>query len=47
MYNEAHKIMYSDVKISTTCARVSTLRSYSENIWIETESLVSVKEKNL
>ncbi len=38
MFNETQKIMHSDVKVSATCVRISSLRSHSESVWIETES---------
>lgn len=44
MYNETRKIMHSDVCCSATCARVSSLRSHSESVWIETERPLSVEE---
>ena len=44
MYNETRKIMHSDVKCSATCVRVSSLRSHSESVWIETEKPISVEE---
>ena len=44
MYNETRKIMHSDVKCSAMCVRVSSLRSHSESVWIETESPISVEE---
>ena len=44
MFNETRKIMHSDVKCSATCVRVSTLRSHSESVWIETERPISVEE---
>ena len=44
MYNETRKIMHSDVKCSATCVRVSSLRSHSESVWIETERPISVEE---
>ncbi|MBR4440203.1 MAG: aspartate-semialdehyde dehydrogenase [Bacteroidales bacterium] len=44
MYNETRKIMHSDVKCSATCVRVSSLRSHSESVWIETEKPLSVEE---
>ena len=43
MYNETRKIMHSDVRCSATCVRVSSLRSHSESVWIETEQPVSVE----
>lgn len=42
MFNETRKIMHSDVKCSATCVRVSSLRSHSESVWIETETPISV-----
>ena len=44
MFNETQKIMHSDVKTSATCVRVSSLRSHSESVWMETESPVSVED---
>jgi aspartate-semialdehyde dehydrogenase len=44
MYNETRKIMHSDIKVSATCVRVPSLRSHSENVWVETERPVSVEE---
>ncbi|MCD8297487.1 MAG: aspartate-semialdehyde dehydrogenase [Prevotella sp.] len=44
MFNETQKIMHSDVKCSATCVRVSSLRSHSESVWIETECPISVEE---
>ncbi|MBQ2322329.1 MAG: aspartate-semialdehyde dehydrogenase [Bacteroidales bacterium] len=44
MYNETRKIMHSDVRTSATCVRVSSLRSHSESVWIETEKPLSVQE---
>ncbi|MCD8290783.1 MAG: aspartate-semialdehyde dehydrogenase [Prevotella sp.] len=44
MFNETQKIMHSDVKCSATCVRVSSLRSHSESVWIETERPISVEE---
>ena len=43
MYNETQKIMHTDAKCSATCVRVSSLRSHSESVWIETESPISVE----
>ena len=42
MYNETRKIMHSDVRTSATCVRVSSLRSHSESVWIETEKPLTV-----
>ena len=44
MYTETRKIMHSDVCCSATCVRVSSLRSHSESVWIETERPLSVAE---
>ena len=44
MYNETQKIMHSDVKCSATCVRVSSLRSHSESIWVETERELDIHE---
>lgn len=42
MFNETQKIMHSDIKTSATCVRVSSLRSHSESVWIETEKPLTV-----
>jgi aspartate-semialdehyde dehydrogenase len=44
MYNETRKIMHTDAKCSAMCVRVSSLRSHSESVWIETERPLSVEE---
>ena len=44
MYHETQKIMHTDAKCSATCVRVSSLRSHSESVWIETEHPLSVEE---
>ena len=44
MYNETRKIIHSDVKCSATCVRISSLRSHSEAVWIETERPLEVEE---
>ena len=44
MFHETRKIMHSDVRTSATCVRVSSLRSHSESIWLETERPLSVEE---
>ncbi len=44
MFNETRKIMHSDVRVSATCVRVSSLRSHSESVWFETERPLSVDE---
>lgn len=43
MYHETRKIMHSDVKCSATCVRISSLRSHSEAVWIETEEPLEVE----
>ncbi|MBO4768844.1 MAG: aspartate-semialdehyde dehydrogenase, partial [Bacteroidales bacterium] len=37
MFDESRKILHSDLRCSATCVRISTLRSHSEAVWIETE----------
>ncbi len=44
MFNETRKILHSDVRCSATCVRISSLRSHSEAVWLETESPLSVKD---
>ena len=44
MFNETRKIMHSDVKCSAMCVRVSSLRSHSESVWIETEKPIGEEE---
>ena len=44
MFNETQKIMHTDARCSATCVRVSSLRSHSESVWIETERPISVEE---
>ncbi len=44
MFNETRKIMHSDVRTSATCVRVSSLRSHSESVWIETETPLTVEQ---
>ncbi|MCF0244220.1 MAG: aspartate-semialdehyde dehydrogenase [Bacteroidaceae bacterium] len=44
MYNETQKIMHTDAKCSATCVRVSSLRSHSESVWIETEEPIAVED---
>ncbi len=44
MYHETQKIMHTDAKCSATCVRVSSLRSHSESVWIETEESISVED---
>lgn len=42
MFNETRKIMHSDIRCSATCVRISSLRSHSEAVWIETEEPLGV-----
>ena len=44
MFNETQKIMHTDATCSAMCVRVSSLRSHSESVWIETERPISVEE---
>ena len=44
MFNETRKILHSDVRCSAMCVRISSLRSHSEAVWIETEKPLSVEE---
>jgi len=44
MFNETRKIMHTDARCSATCVRVSSLRSHSESVWIETERPLGVEE---
>ena len=44
MFNETRKIMHSDVRCSAMCVRISSLRSHSEAVWIQTEKPLSVEE---
>ena len=44
MDHETQKIMHTDAKCSATCVRVSSLRSHSESVWIETEEPISVED---
>ena len=43
MYNETQKIMHTDARCSAMCVRISSLRSHSEAVWIETEQPISVE----
>ena len=36
MFNETRKIMHTDARCSAMCVRISSLRSHSEAVWIET-----------
>ena len=44
MFNETQKIMHTDARCSATCVRVSSLRSHSESVWIETEKPIGVEQ---
>ena len=44
MFNETRKIMHSDVKCSAMCVRISSLRSHSEAVWVETEKPLEVAD---
>lgn len=44
MYEESRKILHSDLKCSATCVRISSLRSHSEAVWIETEKSLDVEQ---
>ena len=44
MFNETRKIMHSEVRVSATCVRVSSLRSHSEAVWLETERPLTVEQ---
>ncbi len=44
MFHETRKILHSDVVCSATCVRVSSLRSHSEAIWVETLEKITVDE---
>jgi len=42
MWAETRKILHSDVQCSAMCVRISSLRSHSEAVWIETEEPLDV-----
>ncbi len=44
MFNETRKIMHTDARCSAMCVRISSLRSHSEAVWIETEKPISVAD---
>ena len=44
MFNETRKIRHSDIRTSAMCVRVSSLRSHSESVWIETEEPITVEQ---
>jgi len=44
MFNETRKILHSDVRTSATCVRISSLRSHSEAVWIETEKPLNIDD---
>ena len=43
MFNETQKIMHTDARCSAMCVRISSLRSHSEAVRIETEQPISVE----
>ncbi len=44
MFNETRKIMHTDARCSAMCVRISSLRSHSEAVWIETDQPISVEQ---
>ena len=44
MFNETRKILHSDVRCSAMCVRISSLRSHSEAVWVETEKPLTVEQ---
>lgn len=44
MFGETRKILHSDVRCSATCVRISSLRSHSEAVWIQTEKPLEVED---
>ncbi len=44
MFNETRKIMHTDARCSAMCVRISSLRSHSEAVWVETEQPISVEQ---
>ena len=44
MFNETRKIMHTDARCSAMCVRISSLRSHSEAVWIETQKPISPDE---
>ena len=44
MFNETRKIMHTDARCSAMCVRISSLRSHSEAVWIETAAPLSVEQ---
>lgn len=44
MFDETRKILHSDVRCSATCVRISSLRSHSEAVWIQTEKPLEVED---
>lgn len=44
MFNETRKIMHTDARCSAMCVRISSLRSHSEAVWIETERPITPDE---
>ena len=44
MFNETRKIMHTDARCSAMCVRISSLRSHSEAVWVETAEPLSVEQ---
>ena len=44
MFNETRKIMHTDARCSAMCVRISSLRSHSEAVWIETEQSLTPEQ---
>ena len=44
MFNETRKIMHTDARCSAMCVRISSLRSHSEAVWIETQRPITPDE---
>jgi len=44
MFNETRKIMHTDARCSAMCVRISSLRSHSEAVWIETQQPISADD---
>ena len=44
MFTETRKIMHTDARCSAMCVRISSLRSHSEAVWVETAEPLSVEQ---
>ena len=44
MFNETKKIMHTDARCSAMCVRISSLRSHSEAVWVETAEPLNVEQ---